>query len=143
MCEAELAEVVRKFGDLPSGEAAQVAARIGQSRPKTTFELRDCVVGCFQQEKTRKVAQVFQALRICVNSELLHLRTLCESLHKCLNRQGLALLITFHSLERDVIHGFLKAQPGFTKASTSKPGKEELGENSRSLSARMISFRRE
>ena len=103
-----------------------VAKSIFQNKPiKTTYGLRDAVVGCFQQEKTRKIAQVFQAFRICVNSELSHLNLLCNTLHNTLNPNGLALIITFHSLERDVIYNFLKNNQKFRKTGAFKPSKEE------------------
>ncbi len=56
---------------------------------------------------------------------------------------GLALLITFHSIERDRVMSKLKESKGvFEKVVIEEPSKEELGENSMSRSARLVSFRR-
>jgi 16S rRNA C1402 N4-methylase RsmH len=46
---------------------------------KTTFELRDAVVGCFQKDKQKKLAQVFQGFRIATNNELEDMEKLCDS----------------------------------------------------------------
>lgn len=64
-------ELLIKYGDLNFTEAKLVAGKMMECRPiKTTFQLRDAVVGCFQTNKTKKIAQVFQAMRIATNREL-------------------------------------------------------------------------
>lgn len=51
------------------------------ARPiKTTQQLKDTVVKCFQDDKTRKIAQVFQAFRIATNNEIKDIEKLCSSL---------------------------------------------------------------
>lgn len=40
-----------------------------KARPlKTTQDLREAVVMCFQDNKTKRIAQVFQALRVATNN---------------------------------------------------------------------------
>lgn len=64
----DLMDILIKYGDLNLTQAKLAAKKIEESRPiKTTFQLRDCVVGCFQGNKTKKIAQVFQAMRIATN----------------------------------------------------------------------------
>jgi 16S rRNA C1402 N4-methylase RsmH len=64
----DLVDILVKYGDLNFTEAKLAAKKIEESKPiKTTFQLRDAVVGCFQTNKTKKIAQVFQALRIATN----------------------------------------------------------------------------
>lgn len=65
----ELRQLIEKYTDLK--EAKFVSESIFSKKPiKTTFDLRDAVVGCFQKDKQKKVAQVFQAFRIATNNEL-------------------------------------------------------------------------
>jgi 16S rRNA C1402 N4-methylase RsmH len=60
--------------------------------------LRDAIVGCFQKDKQKKIAQVFQAFRIATNRELEDIQKLCSLLPKKLAKNGLSLFITFHSI---------------------------------------------
>ena len=74
----EFYDFLTKFGDLKREEAKAVAQKLIDSRPMhTTFELRDKIVGCFQKNKTKKIAQVFQAFRIATNNEFGDLKALC------------------------------------------------------------------
>lgn len=59
--------ILSRFGELRGSKS--IAEAIVAARPiRTTKELRDAVVGCFQDDKTRKIAQVFQAFRIATNN---------------------------------------------------------------------------
>ena len=115
---------MRRFGELKSAKAA--AEAIIKSRPiKTTTQLRDAVVGSFQQDKPRKIAQVFQAFRIATNQELHNISLLCSALEDCLERNGMFIGVTFHSLERDIIHDFVKTnRKTYSKVETAVPSRE-------------------
>lgn len=59
--------ILSRFGELRGAQS--IAETIIAARPiATTRELREAVVKCFQEDKTRKVAQVFQAFRIATNN---------------------------------------------------------------------------
>lgn len=89
--------ILKRYGDLKG--AKSIAQVIVEARPiRTTEELRDAVVKCFQDDKTRKIAQVFQAFRIATNNELKDIEKLCLSMEKCLQKDGYFLGVTFHSL---------------------------------------------
>ena len=99
--------ILQRYGDIKGQKA--IAESIIAARPiMTTQKLKDAVIKCFQDNKTRKIAQVFQAFRIATNNEIKDIETLCHSLEQCLNKDGLFIGITFHSLERDVIHKFIR-----------------------------------
>jgi 16S rRNA C1402 N4-methylase RsmH len=74
----ELRQIFEKYTDLK--ESKYIAEVIFAKKPiNTTFELRDAVVGCFQKDKQKKLAQVFQAFRIATNNELEDMEKLCDS----------------------------------------------------------------
>lgn len=65
----ELRQIFEKYTDLQ--ESKSLSEVIFAKKPiKTTHDLRDVVVGCFQKDKQKKLAQVFQAFRIATNHEL-------------------------------------------------------------------------
>lgn len=59
--------MLRRYGDLQGAKA--IAEAIIAARPlNTTQQLKDAVLQCFQEDKSRKIAQVFQAFRIATNN---------------------------------------------------------------------------
>ncbi len=96
-------------------------------------------------KKNEIYKRVFQALRIAVNSELENLK---EGLKKAINileKNGRIAVISFHSLEdRIVKEKFIDFEKkGLGKIITKKPiipGDKEMGENSRSKSAKLRVF---
>ena len=105
--------------------------------------MRDNVVGLFQQNKTKRIAQIFQAFRIATNNELNDLAKLCEKVDGVLNKNGICLFITFHSIERKIIKECIKAKGSvFSKIRIELPSKEEIQENSKSHSAQMLCFKK-
>ena len=63
----EIRQIFEKYTDLK--EAKYVAQAVFNNKPiKTTFQLRDAVVGSFQKDKQKKITQVFQAFRIATNN---------------------------------------------------------------------------
>lgn len=86
--------------------------------------------------------KTFMALRIAVNGELDALDKLLADLPALMNKNGVAAIISFHSLEdRRVKQAFLKLeQEGLAKRLTRKPviaSDEEMRNNPRSRSAKM------
>src|SRR5207237_5270092 len=72
----ELADIFFKYGEEP--KAKKIARRICQIREKekiiTTQQLVSIVASCFSRKGNKHPARrVFQALRITVNQELIHL----------------------------------------------------------------------
>lgn len=123
----EMVDILIKYGDLNPEEAKLAAKKMEQNRPlKTTFDIRDSIVGCFQKGKAKKIAQVFQAFRIATNKEIDSLRSLLENMDKNINKNGLMMFITFHSLERDQIHRVIKQSKMYSKIETIKPSSDEI-----------------
>ena len=86
---------------------------------------------------------MFQAFRIATNNEIKSIEVLCHSLEHCLEKNGLFIGITFHSIERDVIHKFVKEKSKvFSKIEVEESSSDEISVNSKSRSAKMLSFKK-
>jgi 16S rRNA (cytosine1402-N4)-methyltransferase len=163
---AELAEVLRRFGEEP--EARRIAEAIVVARPRTTGALATVVEAAMSGRARRALGKrihpatrTFQALRIFVNGELDELDALLEVGPQRLRVGGRMAVITFHSLEdRRVKRRFaelarapeLPAELPLTAAELPKPefmfppevsrkgswaDEAELARNPRSRSARL------
>ena len=107
-------EVLRKFGELKTSE--KIAKSIIKSRPiLNTGELKSAIRDSIGGEGPRRLAQVFQALRILTNGEFEDLEKLCAITKDRLTTNGIGLMITFHSLERNIINKFLKENKQYLK----------------------------
>ena len=109
--EGELERVLREYGeDSASRRIAKYLVGRAASKPiETGAELADAITECLgihRREAGDKhpATRVFQALRIAVNEELEHVaRGLEESVFGVLKPGGLAVVITFHSLEDRIV----------------------------------------
>ena len=97
--ERELADLIYQYGEERRSRA--VARAIKQRRPTTTGELASIVRSVVPKSKDGidPATRTFQALRIAVNDELGELKALLEAIPHVLRDGGLALIISFHSLE--------------------------------------------
>lgn len=159
----ELVEIFKKYGEERFAEkiANAIIKKREEKEISTTQELVDIIdrVKPFSK-KGHKAKQVFQALRIEVNSEIKNLTDSIIEIIKRINKGGRLTIITFHSLEdKAVKEAYKKAEgecicpPNFPicvcnpiklgKIVNKKailPSKEEQEENSRSKSAKLRVF---
>lgn len=161
--EEELVRIFIEFGE--EKFAKKIVSKILEVRKekeiKTTNELVELIdtVKPFSK-KGHKAKQVFQALRIEVNKEIINLKDSIISMGKVLNTGGRLSIITFHSLEDKAIKSAYKELEGICKCPNDLPvcacgverigkiinkkailpSKEELEENSRSRSAKLRIF---
>lgn len=161
--EEELVRIFIEFGE--EKFAKKIVSKIIEVRKekeiKTTNELVELIdsVKPFSK-KGHKAKQVFQALRIEVNKEIVNLKDSIISMGKVLNTNGRLSIITFHSLEDKAIKQAYKELEGICKCPNDLPvcacgverigkiinkkailpSKEELEENSRSRSAKLRIF---
>ena len=110
-----IVDIVRIFKDY--GEvrcAALIAEEIVLRRRnggiKTTGELRQIILDCVQRRSVQKkvLSQVFQALRIAVNDELVNLRVCLSNAKDVLRIGGRMAVISYHSLEDRLVKRFFK-----------------------------------
>lgn len=164
---AKLAAVFEKYGDEKFGFAiSKNIIKHRQLKPiETTFELveiiKEALPMAHKRKKKHPAKKCFQALRIEVNGELEVFEKALKDAVDMLNLDGVAVVITFHSLE-DKLCKYLFNQ--YVKVNTQLkqvpimndidmpyeiltrkallPSTEELEENNRSHSAMMRAIRR-
>ncbi len=160
LSQSELQKIIYEYGEekfAPSISRAIVKAR--EIAPiETTLELSEIIKSAMPAAAKRDghpARKTFQAVRIFVNQEISGLGDAAQSMFDCLKEGGRVSIITFHSLEDRVIkQAFAPLAKGCTcprnfpvcvcgnkpKAKVFKavsPGKQEIGENPRSRSAKL------
>ncbi len=163
--EKELADVIYRYGD--ERASRRIARAIVAARPiETTGQLAELVCESLKRwprpGKKHPATQVFQAIRIAVNRELEVIEQLLNDLPSVLAPQGVAALISFHSLEHRAVKQWMRHEskddygPPMAAhreplrrrrfdALTNKPirpGEAELARNPRSRSAQLRAVRR-
>lgn len=162
----ELLKIFYRYGEDPfSKQIARSIERERQIKPiKTTFELVDVIKKALPskvlRQKGHPAKQTFQALRIAVNDELRVFEVSINDALKMLNKDGRAVVITFHSLEDRICKTVFKEAStldipeGLPVMVTEEapfelitrkpilPSKEELEYNNRAHSAKMRVIRK-
>ena len=109
--ERELSRIFKSYGEIPNArKVAGEIVRLRSSRPiKTTTELMDGLSKCAPRQKEHKFfAQVFQALRIEVNQELVVLERFLEQTTDIIAPGGRLVVMSYHSLEDRLVKNFMK-----------------------------------
>lgn len=109
--EEELTRILRLYGEVQN--APRMARTIVAARAKaplaTAGDLLEAIAPLISPRKEKKeLAQVFQALRICVNDEIAALRELLAAALSVLRPGGRLAVITYHSLEDRLVKNFMK-----------------------------------
>lgn len=147
----QLVQILQDFAEEPFAE--QIVAEIVNRRRHTpltsTQDLEACVRAAVprraQQNQRNPATRAFQALRIAVNNELEHVqRMMTDVLPRVLKPGGIAVILTFHSLEDRIVKQTFKGQKQWT-ALTPKPIEAtpaEIRLNPRSRSAKLRTAKR-
>lgn len=109
--QEKLETIFRMYGEVKNARhlAASIAEKRNQARIKTTAQLREIVAECAPRAVENKyLAQVFQALRIEVNSEMDALKEFLEASLELLKPGGRLVILTYHSLEDRLCKNFIK-----------------------------------
>jgi 16S rRNA (cytosine1402-N4)-methyltransferase len=162
--EGELADVIYEYGE--ERASRQIARSLKAKLPKTTFEAVEAVKQGVPRKAWPKDVHVatrtFQALRIAVNGELSQLEDALAAIPTLLAPNGVAAIISFHSLEDRLVKQAFRRWCGdqdetpkdlplvkITKATfealTKKPivaSDEETTQNPRARSARLRAVRK-
>lgn len=110
--DRDLISLFRSYADLkdPAKAAKAIIAAQRTAPIETTFQLADAVRPALSPKAEKKeMAQVFQALRIAVNSEMDALNSLLASAPKLLNPGGRAVILTYHSVEDRLVKNYFRA----------------------------------
>jgi len=109
--EKALSDIFYQYGELRNSKAiakAIVNAR-EQKKIRTTQDFLDILKPFSNREKEKKqLAQVFQSLRITVNSEMDALKELLMQATALLKPGGRLVVITYHSIEDRLVKNFFK-----------------------------------
>lgn len=110
--DRDLLSLLRTYTDLKDpAKAVKAILAYRSSKPiKTTFELADAVrPGLNPKGEKKEMAQVFQALRIAVNSEMDALTILLSNAPYMLKQGGRAVILTYHSVEDRLVKNFFRS----------------------------------
>lgn len=108
----DLTSLFRTFADLkdPAKAAKAIIAAREKQPIQTTFQLAEAVrPGLNPKGEKKEMAQVFQALRIEVNSEMEALTRLLSEAPKMLKEGGRAVILTYHSVEDRIVKNFFRS----------------------------------
>ncbi len=149
LSESELADVIYRFGEERRSRAIARGIRraLEAGELATTEDLRMAVqraVGRPPGSKIDPATRTFQALRIAVNRELAELEALMGCLADVLVDDGIAVIISFHSLEDRIVKHFLRGEPRLHVLTKRPlvPGEQEQYDNRRSRSAKLRAAKR-
>lgn len=155
--EQQLHKLFEQYGEVTNSKtlAKTIVEIRNQVSLQTINGFKNALRGVVKGNPNKYFAQVFQALRIEVNEELIVLTELLQQIPKLLKPGGRAAIITFHSLEDRLVKNFFRRgsfdepeeNPFFNTEPenellviTRKPisaAEEELKRNPRSRSARL------
>lgn len=155
--EQELLRIFSQYGEVSNSKtlAKYIVTNRTAGHLKTVQAFKDFLHPMVKGNPNKYFAQVFQALRIQVNEELVALQDLLEQIPEVLTAGGRAAIITFHSLEDRMVKNFFKngrfdqqEDHPFLNSTFKNPLKvitrkpitaqaEELKENNRSRSAKL------
>lgn len=109
--EERIADLLYLYGEMKnSRRLARAIAAARASQPIATVEqlLEILKPSINPKQEKKELAQIFQALRIEVNSELDALRSLLQQASQMLAPGGRLAIITYHSLEDRLVKNFMK-----------------------------------
>ena len=107
----ELTDIIRQYGEEPTGQAKRIAELIVANRPFENTETLAQLIKDNHRGKWQKIhpaTRTFQSLRIAVNDELGQIEEMLPYLPKLLNKGGRVGIISFHSLEDRLVKRFFK-----------------------------------
>ncbi len=143
--EKDIADIIYKYGE--ERLSRYIAKEIIKNRPIITgTQLKDTIIKTYYKKFKKHinenvVQKTFQAFRIFINQELQELEFLLSNLHEILNSGGVAVFISFHSLEDRLIKQYFRfwQSKGFNILTKKPvvPSKEEIEINLASRSAKM------
>lgn len=112
--ESNLVRILISYGEFKRGEARKIFRKIEENRLvksiKTTGDLQEILEPIFPARFLNKnLSKIFQSIRIEVNEEMQALKELLNQLVDCLNPNGIAAFITYHSIEDRMVKNFFKS----------------------------------
>ena len=113
LSEKELAKLIKKYGEDPQAKnfAHAIKEYISQSSNITPIGMAEAIkrASKYKESRIHPATRVFQALRIAVNSELENLELSLHDAALLLKPQGRMAVISFHSLEDEIVKDFVRS----------------------------------
>ena len=145
LSESSIADIIYQYGE--EKYSRRIARKIVESREngqpiQTARQLAEMVRHCIPKRGNHTIdpaTRTFQALRIAVNDELDALQSTLELLPTRMKPEGIAVIISFHSLEDRIVKNAFR-NDRYWLPITSKPvtaSEEEVACNPRSRSAKL------
>ena len=110
--ELEIRDILYKFGDEKHAKIiARAIVNLRKDKPiETTIQLADIIEDIYpeRKNKTHPATKSFQAFRIFINNELDELKESLEMASKVVKKNGIIVVISFHSLEDNIVKNFFK-----------------------------------
>lgn len=109
--EEQLANVFYLYGELKNSRklAAAITRKRSERRIYTIGDFLEIIKPFFEREREKKkMAKVFQALRIEVNQEMDALKEMLQAASELLRPGGRLSVLTYHSLEDRIVKNFIK-----------------------------------
>lgn len=160
-----LTDIFRTLGE--EKKAWHIAGEIVENRElkpyETTDDLKESIYKIYKREKIKGksvATQVFQALRMAVNDELIELKKILENMPNLLKKGGRLVCISYHSLEDRMVKHMMREycqdkytdelRPQIQELASFKminkkpilPSESEIEQNPRSRSAKMRVYER-
>ena len=157
--EADLVAIFSAYGEVRNAKSlARAIVKARSQRPITSIqEFLLCVEPLIMGNRSRYLAQVFQAIRIKVNDEIGALKSMLTASAQILKVGGRLSVLTYHSLEDRIVKHFVKRgvfdpKQQFTSDAFGEipvwclkpvnrkpilPSREEIQNNSRARSAKL------
>jgi len=134
--ELRLHKLFERYGEVTNSKT--LARTIVQVRQITSFKtianFKNAIHSIVKGNPNKYFAQVFQALRIEVNDELIALQELLQQIPSSLKPGGRVAIITFHSLEDRLVKNFFKKGNFHEEEETADP----FGQNTDVLPLKVI-----
>jgi 16S rRNA (cytosine1402-N4)-methyltransferase len=146
--ERELADLIYELGEerRSRGIARSIKQAVERGEMATTLDLRRAVVRVTgpRRGRTDPATRSFQAIRMAVNQELAQLETLVGDLPEVLEDDGVAAIISFHSVEDRMVKRAFRDEPRLERLTKKPmvPSQEEARDNPRARSAKLRAARR-
>ncbi|MFM7671672.1 MAG: 16S rRNA (cytosine(1402)-N(4))-methyltransferase RsmH [Bacteroidota bacterium] len=108
--EADLHRMFERYGEVTNAKTLARTLVAGRQHRSidTTQALKDAIREIVKGNPSKYFAQVFQALRMEVNEEVIVLQKLLEQLPQVLRPGARAAIITFHSIEDRLVKQFFR-----------------------------------
>jgi 16S rRNA (cytosine1402-N4)-methyltransferase len=153
----KLDKIFREYAEVHNAHllAKTIASERDKVRINRVFQFIEIISSCIPRKNNNQyLAQVFQALRIEVNQELMHLKEMLLQTIEVLQAGGRLAIITYHSLEDKIVKNFMKtgnfegkqekdfygnliAPLTLLNNKVITPSDQELDDNNRSRSAKL------